>query len=144
MTVSINPEDRDKMPPTSVNPEYGHGRFGGVDMNKYATKKTLGQGMLDVALLTANASQLKYVLRVGTESSYYYILLTLILISIALQTLVALMAITISLLGDCQVHIPHKRTFVLAVNYSTLFMVLVITIVNIVTSAIGYDVLPPS
>ena len=36
-----------------------------LDANRYATKKTVSQGMLDVALLTANASQLKYVLQVS-------------------------------------------------------------------------------
>jgi hypothetical protein len=35
-----------------------------LDANRYATKKTIAQGMLDVALLTANASQLKYVMQV--------------------------------------------------------------------------------
>ena len=37
---------------------------GRLDANRYATKKTIAQGMLDVALLTANASQLKYVMQV--------------------------------------------------------------------------------
>ncbi|GIY57240.1 ninjurin-2 [Caerostris extrusa] len=34
-----------------------------LDANVYATKKTIAQGLLDVALLTANASQLKYLLQ---------------------------------------------------------------------------------
>ncbi len=42
--------------------------------------------MLDVALLTANASQLKYVLQVGEENHpFYTLMLTLIIISIVLQ-----------------------------------------------------------
>ncbi len=42
--------------------------------------------MLDVALLTANASQLKYVLQVGEENHpFYTLMLTLIIISIILQ-----------------------------------------------------------
>ena len=39
-----------------------------LDANRYATKKTIAQGMLDVALLTANASQLKYILQVVQPS----------------------------------------------------------------------------
>merc|ERR1712130_643197 len=35
-----------------------------LDANRYATKKTVSQGMLDIALLTTNASQLKYLLQV--------------------------------------------------------------------------------
>ena len=42
--------------------------------------------MLDVALLTANASQLKYVLQVGEEHHpFYYLMLSLIIISLVLQ-----------------------------------------------------------
>ena len=56
-----------------------------LDANKYATKKTIAQGLLDVALLTANASQLKYVLQVGEKHEFYALMLTLISISIVLQ-----------------------------------------------------------
>ncbi|XP_066263136.1 ninjurin-2-like isoform X3 [Euwallacea similis] len=56
-----------------------------LDVNKYATKKTIAQGLLDVALLTANASQLKYVLQVGEKHEFYSLMLTLISISIVLQ-----------------------------------------------------------
>lgn len=56
-----------------------------LDVNKYATKKTIAQGLLDVALLTANASQLKYVLQVGEKHEFYTLMLTLITVSILLQ-----------------------------------------------------------
>ena len=35
-----------------------------LNVNYYATKKTISQGLLDIALLTANAAQLKYILQV--------------------------------------------------------------------------------
>ena len=57
----------------------------GLDANRYATKKTIAQGMLDVALLTANASQLKYVLQLGDKHPFYELMLSLIVISIILQ-----------------------------------------------------------
>ena len=58
----------------------------GLDVNRYATKKTIAQGMLDVALLTANASQLKYVLQLGEERhEFYHLMLALIILSIVLQ-----------------------------------------------------------
>ena len=57
-----------------------------LDANGYATKKTIAQGLLDVALLTANASQLKNVLQVGADNHlFYYFMLSLIIISIILQ-----------------------------------------------------------
>ncbi|XP_018321546.1 ninjurin-2 isoform X1 [Agrilus planipennis] len=61
----------------------------GLDANKYATKKTISQGLLDIALLTANASQLKYILQVGTRHEFYTLMLTLIIISIILQVVQA-------------------------------------------------------
>lgn len=56
-----------------------------MDANRYATKKTIAQGMLDIALLTANASQLKYILQVGQRHEFYTLMLTLICISIVMQ-----------------------------------------------------------
>ena len=56
-----------------------------LDANSYATKKTIAQGMLDIALLTANASQLKYVLQVGQQHEFYTLMVSLICISIVLQ-----------------------------------------------------------
>lgn len=56
-----------------------------MDANRYATKKTIAQGMLDIALLTANASQLKYILQVGHQHEFYTLMLILISISIVMQ-----------------------------------------------------------
>ena len=36
-----------------------------LNTNRYATKKTIAQGMLDIALLSSNAAQLKYILTVS-------------------------------------------------------------------------------
>ncbi|GFQ84932.1 ninjurin-2 [Trichonephila clavata] len=63
------------------------GKGSNLDANVYATKKTIAQGLLDVALLTANASQLKYLLQVGKEHEFYYVMMTLISLSIILQVL---------------------------------------------------------
>jgi Ninjurin len=56
-----------------------------MNINNYASRKSLAQGMLDLALLTANASQLKYILSVGESHEFYQLLFVLILTSIALQ-----------------------------------------------------------
>lgn len=56
-----------------------------MDANRYATKKTIAQGMLDIALLTANASQLKYILQIGERHEFYKLMLILIVMSIILQ-----------------------------------------------------------
>lgn len=56
-----------------------------MDANRYATKKTIAQGMLDIALLTANASQLKYILQVGQKHEFYTLMLIMISVSIIMQ-----------------------------------------------------------
>lgn len=60
-------------------------KISGLNINDYATRKTLAQGMLDLALLTANAAQLKRIMTIGVGHRFYYLLMTLISISICLQ-----------------------------------------------------------
>ncbi|XP_068242145.1 ninjurin-2-like isoform X3 [Palaemon carinicauda] len=70
-----------------------------LDPNKYATKKTIAQGMLDIALLTANASQLKYVLQVGKSYEFYSVMLGLIITSLVLQGLAGALMFSVSFLN---------------------------------------------
>lgn len=55
------------------------------DVNVYQHKKTLAQGMMDLALFSANANQLRYVLESFSRHPYYYPSLVLISISLFLQ-----------------------------------------------------------
>lgn len=58
-----------------------------LNMNHYATKKTVAESMLDVALLMANASQLKAVVEQGPEFKYYLTVIVLIAVSLFFQVL---------------------------------------------------------
>ncbi|CAB1336153.1 unnamed protein product [Coregonus sp. 'balchen'] len=49
-----------------------------INMNHYATKKSVAQSMLDVALLMANSSQIKTVLYVGPQYRFYKPLIVLL------------------------------------------------------------------
>lgn len=55
------------------------------DINAYQQKKTLAQGMMDLALLSANANQLRYVLESYKRHPYYYPSLIFISLSIIFQ-----------------------------------------------------------
>lgn len=66
-----------------------------LNMNQYANKKSVAESMLDVALLMANASQLKAVLEQGPDFTFYSVLITLISISLILQVIVGIMLIFI-------------------------------------------------
>ncbi|KAK8391071.1 hypothetical protein O3P69_017015 [Scylla paramamosain] len=100
--VSLN----SRMEPPSVT-TVGVGK--GLDPNQYATKKTVAQGMLDVALLTANASQLKYVLSVGEAHEFYHIMLGLITTSLVLQGLAAILMGPLTVLNITKKE-HHKST----------------------------------
>lgn len=54
-------------------------------MNHYANKKSAAESMLDIALLMANASQLKAVIEQGPGFAFFMPLVVLISISLVLQ-----------------------------------------------------------
>lgn len=66
-----------------------------LNMNHYANKKSAAESMLDVAMLMANASQLKAVLEQGPNRSFYAPIITLISISLCLQVTVGILLIFI-------------------------------------------------
>lgn len=69
-------------------------------MNHYANKKSAAESMLDVALLMANASQLKAVMEQGPGFAFYVPLIILISISLILQILVGVLLIFIGVYRD--------------------------------------------
>ncbi|KAM9859994.1 ninjurin-1 [Aulostomus maculatus] len=105
-----------------------------LNMNHYANKKSAAESMLDVALLMANASQLKAVLEQGPEYVFYVPLITLISISLSLQIVVGVMLIFIVKwnLNDVKMH--YKLNVM--ENLATAF-VFVIVVVNVFITAFG-------
>uniref|UniRef100_A0A182Q9D8 Ninjurin a n=1 Tax=Anopheles farauti TaxID=69004 RepID=A0A182Q9D8_9DIPT len=99
-----------------------------MDANRYATKKTIAQGMLDIALLTANASQLKYILQVGEKHEFYGLMLTLISISIILQIAQGIACI---LLANYNINKEQSRETANAVQNFSLGLNLATVVVNI-------------
>lgn len=55
------------------------------DVNVYQHKKTFAQGMMDLALFSANANQLRYVLESFSGHPYYYPSIVLISFSLIMQ-----------------------------------------------------------
>lgn len=60
-------------------------KYNAKQANTFAAKKTVAQGMMDVALITANANQLRYLIEYQRDSSMFYVVLVLIIISLLLQ-----------------------------------------------------------
>ncbi|XP_003737707.1 ninjurin-2 [Galendromus occidentalis] len=118
--------------PTEQNESKGVGGF--LDANVYATKKSIAQGMLDVALLTANASQLKYLLQVGHKHEFYTIMVSLIATSIILQILVGAFIV---ILGTVNLNREKNHVRANVLNNMVTIFIFIITVVNIVISSFG-------
>ncbi|XP_075147062.1 ninjurin C isoform X3 [Haematobia irritans] len=108
----------------------------GMDANRYATKKTIAQGMLDIALLTANASQLKYILQVGEQHQFYKLMLILISLSIILQLLVGILFVII---GSLNINRKQDQTAAIILNDIIMVVVFVISVINVVISGFGIE-----
>ncbi|XP_014277917.1 ninjurin-1 isoform X2 [Halyomorpha halys] len=107
-----------------------------LDANRYATKKTIAQGMLDIALLTANASQLKYILQIGDKHEFYSLMLGLITTSIILQMCVGILFLII---GGLDINIPGDHLPANIINDIILVLVFVISVVNVIISGFGME-----
>uniref|UniRef100_A0A3B3QZ19 Ninjurin 1 n=1 Tax=Paramormyrops kingsleyae TaxID=1676925 RepID=A0A3B3QZ19_9TELE len=117
---------------TTLNPT-GHSD-GPLNMNHYANKKSAAESMLDVALLMANASQLKAVLEQGPDFVFYYPLVVLVSISLGLQIIVGILLIFI-VKWDLNDVSKHFRLNVLE-NIATA-LVFIIVVVNVFITAFG-------
>ncbi|KAK3880505.1 hypothetical protein Pcinc_014996 [Petrolisthes cinctipes] len=110
-----------------------------LDFNLYATKKTVAQGMMDIALLTANANQLRYVLEVGKFgqlTARYYISLTLISLSIIMQLVIGVVLI---ILGRYKVSDKEHAKKADVLNNWVVLFVFVITVVNVFISSFAIE-----
>ncbi|XP_030632814.1 ninjurin-1 [Chanos chanos] len=105
-----------------------------LNMNHYANKKSAAESMLDVALLMANASQLKAVLEQGPGFTFYVPLITLISISLIFQVIVGVLLIFIVKwnLNDVS---KHFKLNVLE-NIVTA-LVFIVVVVNVFITAFG-------
>lgn len=56
--------------------------------NDFTSKRNVAEGMMDIALLTANANQLRLVLMLNTTSTSFYICAGLIVFSLMLQVII--------------------------------------------------------
>uniref|UniRef100_A0A1A9VET6 Ninjurin a n=1 Tax=Glossina austeni TaxID=7395 RepID=A0A1A9VET6_GLOAU len=106
-----------------------------MDANRYATKKTIAQGMLDIALLTANASQLKYILQVGEQHQFYKVMLILISLSIVLQILSGILSLSLSLMRDRRMHKPEFHQSANVINHIRTGFAFFVTMLNLFISA---------
>lgn len=96
-----------------------------TNFNGYATKKSLGQGFLDAALLSANGSQLRTLLGLEHRHEFYTLVLALIVTSIGLQIIQALLTLYLGYININKLT-RHKMAKVLNNAISTIAIVTLI------------------
>ncbi|XP_045419441.1 ninjurin-1-like [Lemur catta] len=105
-----------------------------INLNHYASKKSAAESMLDIALLMANASQLKAVVEQGPSFAFYVPLVVLISISLALQIGVGVLLI---FLVKYDLNNPEKHAKLDFLNNLATGLVFIIVVVNIFITAFG-------
>ncbi|XP_036847212.1 ninjurin-1 isoform X8 [Manis javanica] len=127
-----------------------------INVNHYANKKSAAESMLDIALLMANASQLKVVIEQGPSFAFFMPLVVLISISLVLQIGVGVLLIFLgaSLSGRCtqptrstpqrplppvryDLNNPAKHAKLDFLNNLATGLVFIIVVVNIFITAFG-------
>jgi hypothetical protein len=111
------------------------------DYNDFATKKTVAKGLMDVALLSTNTSQLKVCLQLGPErQEFYYLLMMMLSISIILQTVIAVLLIYLgksNITSEGSHVMSPKQKRCKDMNDAATVIVLVITFLNVIISSFG-------
>lgn len=105
-----------------------------MDFNIYATRKTVAQGMLDIALFTSNASQLKYLLIHGVDDQHFVISVTLVGISLTMQVV---LGVLLTFLGRYNLNSAKEQRKADVLNNVSIVIVFFITVVNVLISAFG-------
>ncbi|XP_015595346.1 uncharacterized protein LOC107267780 [Cephus cinctus] len=104
------------------------------DVNVYQQKKTIAQGMMDLALISANANQFRYVLQTSGRHPFYYPSLIMIGLSLLLQVVVGIGLIW----NSCyNIKIHNQMCMANKANNLTVSGIFLITILNVFISSFG-------
>ena len=122
-----------------ITDEHNHQIYIPDVVNTYQQKKNLAQGMMDLALLSANANQLRYVLETFDRHPYNYVSLVLISCSLIFQV-----AVGIGLIMNSQYNVTKEEDIQKAdrINNYTVIGIFLITVVNVFITSFGVAEIP--
>lgn len=105
------------------------------DVNAYQQKKTLAQGMMDLALISSNANQLRYLLQ-SWDHPYHAAAMTMIIASLVLQ-----IAVGIGLIWNSRYDVKQRAHIVKAnrSNNLTVVGIFLVTILNVFIVCFGIN-----
>ncbi|XP_062709172.1 ninjurin-A [Aedes albopictus] len=104
------------------------------NINTYQQKKNLALGMMDLALVSANANQLRYVIESFARHPYYYFSIIFISISLVIQ-----IAVGVGLVMNSRYDVNNRRETCKAnrINNFVTIGIFLITLINVIISAFG-------
>ncbi|CAF3358817.1 unnamed protein product [Rotaria socialis] len=97
--------------------------------NQYATKKTIGHGLLGFALLTSNAMQLRTLASQKQRDVIWAASVLLVCISIIVQIILAYLLVIV---GKGNIQDPQKQLKLEKYNNMALFLTTLVSMVNVV------------
>lgn len=102
-----------------------------AELSNFVQKKSIAQGMMDLALVSANTNQLRYVMDIGSRHPYFYTSIALIITSLVMQLVVGL-----ALIYNSRFNIRKKHEMRSAdrINDLSVIGVFLITLVNVFIS----------
>ena len=119
--------------PILADPEEGPSKDESFDNNIYALTKTIAKGLLNVALLTDNAKQLKLTVQLGPEKCEFYgLILTLVIVSIVLQTTMAILG---AFVGSKNINFEENQIKATALNRTILVCAILTVVDNVILAA---------
>ena len=139
MSDDNNTVDMDTSKPPDRNIDINETKHSGLNINSFATQKTISIGGLNLALLMSNAEQIRYLTHQATDNDpFYYVGLTMLSISIILQVINKVMCIII---GTSTLSLSSndgaKMEKIIGYNRAITIISLVITVINVLVNAVS-------
>ena len=126
MSSGVN-EETDELQP-------GNEQF---DPNKYAVTKTVAKAFLNIALLTSNAKQLKTTISEGpSKDPFYEATITFAIISILLQTAMAILSVFV---GKQDINLEQHQDKATKLNRALIILAIITVIDNVLLAAFSNE-----
>ncbi|XP_077862862.1 ninjurin-1-like [Saccoglossus kowalevskii] len=132
--IIIDPSRRNDNPAELPTPVASHGLPQQINMNHYATKKTVATGLLDVCLLMANAALLKSVLQQGDNYEFFGFLISMLIFAILTEIATGVLLL---LIGRDDLNNIYKQRKIDWLNNIATACVFAVTTLNIFIAAFG-------
>ncbi|KAJ8302084.1 hypothetical protein KUTeg_021071 [Tegillarca granosa] len=101
----------------------------------YSKKKTVAEGLFDIAMLMANATMLKTLVTAGDSYRFYSVMMVMLILSIVLQFVIGIMLVYVGVTeGKKENDVRTNR-----MHNATLILIFIVTFLNVFITAFGIE-----